>query len=154
MKKMEPQFILPLEMGVTTAPWIMCKQCTLPCHYTGYFVQWFKIFASPVYQTSACLTACSLSLLCASPSKASLPPHTSFNSNSLLWLFSSSLHTHLFACHFPFMSITFSLHFRFPSSGTARPLSHLLVSHYFPPPMCHSFPFFFIIPQFPLSKSS
>lgn len=56
---------------------------------------------------SSCMTACSLSLLSASPSKAFFAPRSSFNSNSLsLLLFSSSLHTHLFACHFPFTSIT------------------------------------------------
>lgn len=41
------------------------------------------------------------------------PSRSSFNSNSLFLsdFLSSSLHTHLFACHFPFMSITISLHF-------------------------------------------
>lgn len=55
---------------------------------------------------SACMTACSRSLLSASPSKAFLR-----NSLFLSDFLSSSLHTHLFACHFPFMSITISLHF-------------------------------------------
>lgn len=59
-------------MCVTAVPWIMCRQNTTPCHYTSHFVQWFKIFASPVYWMSACMTACSRSLLSASPSKAFL----------------------------------------------------------------------------------
>lgn len=59
-------------MCVTAVPWIMCRQNTTPCHYTSHFVQWFKIFASPVYWMSACMTACSCSLLSASPSKAFL----------------------------------------------------------------------------------
>lgn len=41
------------------------------------------------------------------------PTAPSFNSNSFLLSSSSSLHTHLFTCHFLFLSITISLHFPF-----------------------------------------
>lgn len=64
-------------MGVAAAPstdetstgtWIMCKLSTIPCYYTGYFVQWFKILVSCVYV--ACQPVWQLVLfLSASPSK-------------------------------------------------------------------------------------
>lgn len=75
------------------------------------------------YRMSACMTACSLPLVCIVFQSLFSPPHSSFNSNSLF--LSSSLHTHLFACHFPFMSITISLHYSFlwhrPPSLTPSP---------------------------------
>lgn len=58
--------------------------------------------------------ACSLFLLSASAYTPSITP--SFNSNSVSLTSSSSPHTHLFTCHFLFMSIISSLHFLFLST--------------------------------------
>lgn len=52
------------------------------------------------------------------------PTASSFNSNSFLLSSSSSLHTHLFTCHFLFLSITVSLHFPFLCHHSPSP--HLL----------------------------
>ena len=81
---------------------------------------------------SACMTACTPPPFVCITFQSFFPTHSSFNGNSVfLWLFPSSLHTHLFTCHFPFMSITVSLHVSFlrcrtPSLFFIPPLFHCL----------------------------
>lgn len=60
------------------------------------------------------------------PFKAFLFPHIP-HSIVILWLF-PSLCTHLFACHFPFMSITISLHFLLSSFASTDPAPYPFVS--------------------------
>lgn len=79
-----------------------------------------------------------------SPPEA-FPSHSSFNSNSLsAWLFFSSPHTHLFACHFPFMSITVTLHFLSSSSVTANPFSNLPHDSLYPLLFFHCYTFYYL----------
>lgn len=102
-----------------------------PCYYIGYFVQWFKILVyiecQPVWQ----LVLSPPPFVCVA-FQSFFPTHSSFNSNSVfLWLFPSSLPTHLFTCHFPFMSITVSPRVSFlrrcaPSLFFIPPLFHCL----------------------------
>lgn len=99
-------------------------------------VYWYESLFTPL--------SLSLSLSRVSPPEA-FPSHSSFNSNSLsAWLFFSSPHTHLFACHFPFMSITVTLHFLSSSSVTANPFFNFPHDSLYPLLFFHCYTFYYL----------